>query len=135
VGTGYTRNGANGNQTSSEQAKFFFHMDGRLTGRIVYGPGSAYNPAETTQIYGHHNSLGIVARPTDDFTQWEEGDQFWYTERRILAHGGASTFYYSGKLQGDKMEGRYTMGGGASTGTFIWVYSSNLTNLSLSSML
>lgn len=128
VGTGYTRNGADGNQTSSEQAKFFFHKDGMMTGRIIYGSGSAYNPAETTQIYGHHNFTGTVARPTADFTQWEEGDQFWYTESY---HGGASTFYYSGKLQGDKMEGRYKMGGVFSTGTFIWVYSSNLTKLSL----
>jgi hypothetical protein len=112
--TGFTRNDYDGNM-SRGAAEFTFGESGEFSGGIDYNPGGNYNPAQATMVSGKYDFAGLENPDPAGWIQWEEGDTFYYSE--IYSSG---TFYYSGKVLGSTLTGRYQMGGRNAHGTFEW---------------
>ena len=96
-------------------AEFTFGESGEFSGGIHYNPGGNYNPAQATMVSGKYDFAGLENPDPTGWMQWEEGDTFHY--REIYSSG---IFYYSGKVLGSTLTGRYQMGGRNAHGTFEW---------------
>ena len=119
-GSGVDVNDHDGN-TTHHRCTFTFTPGSTALGHIVggmhYSAGSNYNAAEAAPINGSFMATGFdhPPPPADEYTRFEAGDHIAFEQKY---HGGKSLFYFSGKVRGPSIVGRYKMKGRNAIGTF-----------------